>query len=51
MGGVDGQGHGVESNDIGDGEGRRSTGCVLFCNSNAAHYESMTLAGHGSRNW
>ncbi|CAN0398238.1 unnamed protein product, partial [Ascophyllum nodosum] len=28
-------GHGVESNDIGDGEGRRSTGCVLFCNPNA----------------
>ena len=30
---------------------RSSTGCVLFCNPNAGFYESMVLAGDGSRNW
>ncbi len=33
------------------GDERSSTGCVLFCNPNAGYYESMVLAGEGSRNW
>ncbi|CAN0179894.1 unnamed protein product [Scytosiphon promiscuus] len=44
-------GSGTPDEDGEDGDDSRSTGCVLFCNPNAGYYESMVLAGEGSRNW
>lgn len=44
-------GSGGSDDEVGEGDERRSTGCVLFCNPNAGYYESMVLAGEGGRNW
>lgn len=51
VGCVGGQGHESQPSDAIDGDGRRSTGCVLFCNPNAGYYETMALAGDRNCSW
>lgn len=51
VGGISGQGHEGQPGDVTDGDGRRSTGCVLFCNPNAGYYETMVLAGDRNYSW